>query len=95
MTEQIMTLGIQIVPLRHTQSAYQTVERAINSIAKSNISYRVTPFETVMEGHYEQLMQIAQQAQQIALDADGEILVYYRLHLSKDRDITFAEKQLH
>ncbi|REE02200.1 thiamine-binding protein [Marinoscillum furvescens] len=95
MTEHLTTLGIQIVPKSKNLDTYQLVDAAIEVISRSGITYQITPFETVMEGPYPQLMEIAEQAQKAVLDAGAdECLVYYRIHYRKDADVTFAEKRL-
>lgn len=95
MTDHLATLGIQIVPKSKKLDTYTLVDAAIEVIQNSGITYQITPFETVMEGPYDQLMQIAEQAQQAVLDAGAdECLVYYRIHYRKDANVTFAEKRL-
>jgi uncharacterized protein (TIGR00106 family) len=88
-----INLGLQIVPKSKTKDAYALVDKAIEIIQRSGIDYQVTPFETVMEGPQEQLMAIAQQAQEAVLQAGAdEILVYYRMQIRKDGNVTMAEK---
>jgi uncharacterized protein YqgV (UPF0045/DUF77 family) len=90
---KIINLGIQIVPKSKTQDAYALVDKAIEIIQASGVKYEVTPFETVMEGPEEQLMEIARQAQDAVLKAGAdEILVYYRMQIRKDQDVTIEEK---
>lgn len=90
---KIINLGIQIVPKSKTQDAYALVDKAIEIIQASGVKYEVTPFETVMEGPEEQLMEIARQAQEAVLEAGAdEILVYYRMQIRKRRDVTMEEK---
>jgi uncharacterized protein (TIGR00106 family) len=90
---KIINLGLQIVPKSKTKDAYALVDKAIEIIQRSGIDYQVTPFETVMEGPQEQLMAIAQQAQEAVLQAGAdEILVYYRMQIRKDGNVTMAEK---
>ena len=86
-------MGLQIVPKSKTQDTYNLVDKAIEVIQTSGVNYEVTPFETVMEGPQEQLMAIAMEAQQAVLNAGAEeILVYYRLHIRKDGNVTMDEK---
>ncbi|MDH5608895.1 MAG: thiamine-binding protein [Cyclobacteriaceae bacterium] len=96
MTHHLITLGLQIVPKSKTNlDSYPLVDKAIEVIQQSGVPYRVTPFETVMEGTYSQLMEIAASAQQAVLQAGAdECLVYFRIHYRKDADVTFAEKKL-
>jgi|GEM_PF-215361 len=88
-----INLGIQIVPKSKTQEAYDLVDKAIEIIQQSGVSYEVTPFETVMEGPEAQLMAIAKKAQEAVLAAGAdEILVYYRIQIRKEGDVTMVEK---
>lgn len=95
MTGKKITLGIQIVPKSMNKSTYELVDAAIDVIIKSGIKHQLTPFETVMEGTYEELMMISEIAQKAVLEAGAdECLVYYRIHYRKTEDVTFKEKRL-
>ncbi|MEX2512632.1 MAG: thiamine-binding protein [Cyclobacteriaceae bacterium] len=90
-----INLGIQIVPKSKKLDTYQLVDKAIAVIAASGVKYEVTPFETVMEGPEDHLMDIAKKAQQAVLDAGAdEILVYYRMQIRPSGDVTMDEKVL-
>jgi uncharacterized protein YqgV (UPF0045/DUF77 family) len=90
-----ITLGIQIVPKSKSMTSYDLVDVAIEYIKSTGVKYIITPFETVMEGRYEDLMRIADEAQKAVQKAGAdECLVYYRIHYRKDVDITFEEKKL-
>ena len=88
-----INLGIQIVPKSKTHDAYALVDKAIEVIQQSGVPYEVTPFETVMEGPEDELMKIAKNAQEAVLAAGAEeVLVYYRIQIKKEGDVTFSEK---
>lgn len=88
-----INLGLQIVPKSKTVDAYSLVDEAIRVIQASGVPYSVTPFETVMEGPQDTLMAIAQKAQEAVLSAGAdEVLVYYRLQVRKNGDVTMEEK---
>ncbi|EON78967.1 protein of unknown function DUF77 [Lunatimonas lonarensis] len=88
-----INLGIQIVPKSKTADSYSLVDRAIAVIRQSGVNHTVTPFETVMEGPQDLLMEIARKAQEAVLEAGAEeVLVYYRMQIRKDDDVTMAEK---
>lgn len=88
-----INLGIQIVPKSKTHDAYELVDKAIEVIQQSGVRYEVTPFETVMEGTEDNLMAIARKAQEAVLHAGAdEVLVYYRIQIRKDKDVTLVEK---
>lgn len=91
--KNIINLGIQIVPKSKLIESYWLVDQAIEVIQKSGIKHVVTPFETVMEGTQDELMEIARQAQQAVLDAGAdEVLVYYRMQIRKDKDVSIEDK---
>ncbi|QDH81370.1 thiamine-binding protein [Echinicola soli] len=88
-----INLGLQIVPKSTSLDSYSLVDKAIEVISTSGVKYEVTPFETVMEGPEEQLMEIAKKAQQAVLEAGAdEVLVYYRIQIRKSGDVTMGEK---
>lgn len=88
-----INLGLQIVPKSKTKEAYALIDKAIEVIQRSGVKYEVTPFETVMEGPQEVLLNIANQAQEAVLKAGAdEILVYYRMQIRKDSGVTMEEK---
>lgn len=88
-----INLGIQIVPKSKTLDSYALVDKAIEVIQNSGVKYEVTPFETVMEGPQDKLMEIARKAQVAVLEAGAdEILVYYRMQIRKNYDVTMEEK---
>lgn len=88
-----INLGIQIVPKSKTLDTYTLVDEAIKVIQQSGVPHIVTPFETVMEGSQDQLMSIALRAQQAVLEAGAdEVLVYYRMQIRKNADVTIEEK---
>ncbi|MDX5478950.1 thiamine-binding protein [Fontibacter flavus] len=89
----IINLGIQIVPKSKSLDSYTLVDKAIAVIQQSGIKHVVTPFETVMEGTQEELMGIAQRAQQAVLDGGAdEVLVYYRMQIRKNMDVQIEDK---
>ena len=95
MIEHYITLGIQIVPKSASHDSYYLIDRAIDCIQQSGVKYKITPFETVMEGKYEDLMMISENAQKAVLEAGAdECLVYYRIQYRKNQDVTFEEKKL-
>lgn len=89
----IINLGIQIVPKSKTLDSYALVDKAIEVIQQSGIKHIVTPFETVMEGPQEELMEIARRAQEAVLAAGAEeVLVYYRRQIRKNSDVSIEDK---
>ena len=95
MTDHLISLGIQIVPKSKEHDTYQLIDKAIEVVQNSGVKYLITPFETVMEGPYDLLIEIASSAQKAVLEAGAdECLVYLRIHYRTEGDVTFEEKKL-
>lgn len=88
-----INLALQIVPKSKEQEPYALIDKAIAVIQQSGVKYLVCPFETVMEGNYEELMQIAKDAQQACLEAGAEeMITYIKIHSKKGIDVTMEDK---
>ncbi|MCK9206420.1 MAG: thiamine-binding protein, partial [Salinivirgaceae bacterium] len=47
-----INLALQVLPRAEGKNPYHLVDKAIEIIEKSGVTYQVCPFETVMEGSY-------------------------------------------
>ncbi|WP_420578361.1 thiamine-binding protein [Ekhidna sp.] len=95
MTDKNIQLGIQVVPLDREGNVYEKIDAAIDVIQQSGVEYMITPMETVMQGSYDKLQQVARDAQQALIDAGcTEFLVNIKMHIRTDRDVTMEEKRL-
>ncbi len=91
--DKIVNIALQILPTSATVHPYNLVDKAIEVIAASGLKYRVTPFETVMEGEYDKIMEIVKQAQQACYDAGADsLMTYIKIQSSKDSDVTIEDK---
>lgn len=90
---KIVNIALQILPCSTTVHPYKLVDKAIEVIAASGLKYRVTPFETVMEGEYDKIMEIVKQTQQACYDAGADsMMTYIKIQSSKDEDVTIEDK---
>ncbi|MEQ8628542.1 thiamine-binding protein [Ekhidna sp.] len=95
MTDKNIQLAIQVVPLEREGNVYEKIDAAIDVIQNSGVEYLITPMETVMQGPYDKLQQVANDAQQALIDAGcTEFLVNIKMHIRTDRDVTMEEKRL-
>ena len=95
MTDKNSQLAIQVVPLEREGNVYEKIDAAIDVIQNSGVEYLITPMETVMQGPYDKLQQVANDAQQALIDAGcTEFLVNIKMHIRTDRDVTMEEKRL-
>ncbi len=95
MTNKNIQLAIQVVPLERNGNVYEKIDAAIEVIQRSGVEYLITPMETVMQGPYEKLQEVAREAQQALINAGcNEFLVNIKMHIRTDADVTMEEKRL-
>ncbi|WP_245957660.1 MULTISPECIES: thiamine-binding protein [Chitinophaga] len=88
-----INLALQILPSVPSEQVYAVVDEAIAVIRDSGVKYRVCPFETVMEGTYEELMEVVRKTQEVCFKAGAsQLLVYIKMQIKKDQDVTIEEK---
>lgn len=72
------SIAIQILPgVAETSEVVRIVDEVIDYIKKTGLTYYVGPFETTVEGDLDQLMDIAKQAQIIAIEAGAPSVSMY------------------
>lgn len=72
-----VNVAVQVLPTSTSSNSYAIVDEAISIIHNSGVNYRVTPFETVMEGDYDRLMEIVKQVQVVCYKAGAENIMCY------------------
>jgi uncharacterized protein (TIGR00106 family) len=87
-----VNIALQIIPSSTEVHPYTIVDKAISIIAESGIKYRVTPFETVMEGSYDEIMQVVKRAQEACYEAGAENLMTYIKIQSSSVDVHIEDK---
>jgi uncharacterized protein YqgV (UPF0045/DUF77 family) len=72
---------------------YTLIDKAIEVISISGLKYMVCPFETVVEGEYDEVMQLVKQVQDVCMEAGAdEMLVNLKIQRSATRDLFFEDK---
>jgi uncharacterized protein (TIGR00106 family) len=85
-----VNVSVQVLPL--TQDAYPIVDRAIETIAASGVTYEVGPMETVMEGPLDRLMEIAKAAHLACMQAGaGQVVTLIKIG-DRDSGTSIEEK---
>lgn len=92
MNKQI-NLAIQILPRSKEIHPYDIVDKAIEVIKKSGVKYMVCPFETVMEGNYDELMKIVEEIHEVCYNAGAEdIICNIKIQSNKAGTVTIEDK---
>jgi uncharacterized protein YqgV (UPF0045/DUF77 family) len=93
MMEKTINVAFQILPKSNEKDAYELVDSAIAVIENSGLKYRVCPFETVIEGKYDEVMHTIKLAQQACLDAGAKsFMTYIKIQADPLKDIRIEDK---
>ena len=94
MHQYLVNASIQILPVGLPQEeAYRIIDAAIEKIQSSGLKYLVCPFETVIEGPYSEVMQLADDMQDACYSAGATtLLVNMKLHRSSAKDMAIDDK---
>ncbi len=87
-----VNIALQVLPTSKEIHPYKIVDKAIDVIAASGLKYKVTPFETVMEGSYDQIMNVIKLAQEACYKAGADSLMTYIKIQSSTEDVTIEDK---
>jgi len=72
---RVVNVAIQVLPISKTREMYDMVDAAIAVIQKSGLKHEVTPFETVVEGPYIEVMALVEAVQCACYDSGAEKLI--------------------
>lgn len=87
-----VNIALQILPTSKTIHPYTLVDTAIEVIKASGLRHKVTPFETVMEGSYDEIMKVVKQAQEACYKAGADSLMTYIKIQSSTNDVSIDDK---
>lgn len=90
--ENIVNVAFQVLPTSEAKHPYSLVDEAINVIQKSGLKFQVTPFETVIEGKYNDVMKIIKEAQEACYRAGADSLMAYIKIQSSRKDVSIKDK---
>lgn len=88
------SIAIQILPDIHNddKKVCQIVDKVIEYIASTGVSYFVAPFETTIEGDYDQLMDILKNCQLIAVQNGAPSLkTYVKIFYAPEKGVMSIE----
>lgn len=88
-----INLAIQVLPRSANKGTYELVDIAIEIIQKSGLKYRVCPFETVVEGYYDEVMMLVRDIHD-AVYAGGaeEMITNIKIQTRYNQDVLIEDK---
>jgi len=93
MLDKKINVAIQVLPKSAHLGTYELVDRAIEVIQQSGLKYVVCPFETVVEGDYEEVMRLIKQVHE-AVYAHGaeEMITNIKIQTHHNQDVLIHDK---
>ena len=90
--EQIMNAAIQVVPLEKSTIAMEIVDRSIEIIQKSGLQYTVCPFETSVDGTWEQINSLLNDLKnQLKNESIEDALINVKFQISNGKSTVGAD----
>lgn len=88
-----INLAIQVLPRSEKKGTYELVDIAIEIIQKSGLKYRVCPFETVIEGYYDEVMQLVKDIHEAVYGGGAEeIITNIKMQTRYNQDVFIEDK---
>ncbi len=88
-----INIALQVLPRAEGKDSYKLVDKAIELIQASGVKYKVCPFETVMEGTYDELMAIVKKVHEVCYQEGTEsMMTYIKIQTNANKEVTIADK---
>ena len=90
------SVAIQVLPkVQDTKEVCRIVDEVIAYIAASGYNYYVGPFETTIEGPYDELMDIVKECQHIAIKAGApSVAAYVKISYKPEGEVLSIERKI-
>lgn len=88
-----LNMAIQVLPQSNTKHPYDIVDKAIEVIQQSGLKYKVCPFETVLEGTWDELMIVAKKVHEVCYENDTKsMMTYIKIQSTSGVDVAIEDK---
>lgn len=93
MTKNKINLALQVLPQGKDKNSYELVDCTIEEIEASGLPYKVCPFETVIEGEYDEVMDLVKRIHHV-LEKNGteKLMTYIKIQTEFQQDVRIADK---
>lgn len=87
-----INLAIQVLPVTNKIDT-KIVADAIECIQNSGLKYEVSPLETVIEGYYDEVMEVVKKVQEVCFEKGAnKMLVYIKIQHNTLNDVSIEGK---
>ena len=88
-----INVAIQVLPRAAKVGTYELVDKAIEIIQQSGLKYRVCPFETVVEGYYDEIMTLLKAVhQEVYASGAEEMITNLKIQTRYNEDVLIEDK---
>ncbi|WP_022819664.1 thiamine-binding protein [Fusobacterium russii] len=96
MKEINASIAIQVLPdVKNNDELIKVVDEVISYIKSRNLKTHVGPFETTIEGNYQELMEIIKECQLIAIKAGASgLMSYIKINYRPKGDLLSIDKKI-
>jgi uncharacterized protein (TIGR00106 family) len=93
MMDKKINVAIQVLPRSAKIGTYDLVDKAIEVIQNSGLKYRVCPFETVVEGYYDDIMALLKEVHEVIyLNGADEMITNIKIQTRYNQDVLIEDK---
>ena len=87
------SVAIQVLPALPDDELIPVVDAVIDYIKSTGLKTFVSPFETTIEGDYDELMEVVKQCQIVAVEAGAPgIMTYVKINYNPEGVLTINKK---
>ena len=88
-----INVALQVLPTSTGINTYDLVDIAITEIEKSGLTYKVCPFETVIEGTFEEILPLVERIHdKLYSNGTEKMMCYIKIQSSKNQDVLISDK---
>ncbi len=88
-----INIALQVLPTSENKNVYQMVDIAIAVIQNSGLKYKVCPFETVIEGEYDEVMNLVKNVHEVLYqNGTKSMIANLKIQTSAVNDVTIEDK---
>lgn len=93
MLDKKINVAIQVLPRSAKVGTYELVDKAIEVIQKSGLVYTVCPFETVVEGYYDEVMTLIKEVHEVVYSNGAEeMITNMKIQTRYNEDVLIEDK---
>lgn len=88
-----LNVAIQVLPQANGKISYELVDKAIEAISQTGFTYKVCPFETVVECSYHDLPSLLEKIHEATRSAGaGSMLTNLKIQVDFEKNVTIDDK---